>query len=303
MREFKKSPIKILLCNNLENYKLIETYLQEEEFVLLQIDEKEEIQEALDGKSINLILMDILIPEKLGMEWLREIIKKKMVPVVMITESNNEEAVVQFLKDGAVDYISRDALTKKGLLEIIRKAIEEWKELQQREANLEELEQMVYFDPLTGVKSKYASFQKLEEEVRRVKRYKRELALIVLDIDHLKKINDEHGYLTGDKIIRKVATLIRDNAREVDFIGRIGGEEFIIISPDTTLSSALKIAERIRKCIEESEIKDSKGNILKITVSQGVVGYEPDEDQQSFISRADKVLHKAKEEGRNRMET
>ncbi|MCK4729091.1 MAG: GGDEF domain-containing protein, partial [Desulfobacterales bacterium] len=125
----------------------------------------------------------------------------------------------------------------------------------------------------------------------------------MLDIDHFKKVNDQYGHLAGDDVLEELARLIRQNIRDVDAVGRYGGEEFIIILPKTDLSSALNVTERIRKAIEMAGIKDSEGNVFSITVSQGLASYKPGEDKHSFISRADDALYAAKENGRNRVET
>jgi len=139
--------------------------------------------------------------------------------------------------------------------------------------------------------------------MKHAKRYREELSLSLLDIDHFKKVNDQHGHLTGDDVLEQVAILVQQNIRDADIIGRYGGEEFIIILPRTGLSSALNVAERVRKMIEASKMKDSEGNVFGITVSQGISIYKVGEDEHSLISRADNALYKAKGNGRNRVET
>ena len=145
--------------------------------------------------------------------------------------------------------------------------------------------------------------RRLDGEIRRARRFKEELSLLMLDIDHFKKVNDQYGHLAGDDVLEELARLIRQNIRDVDAVGRYGGEEFIIILPKTDLSSALNVAERIRKAIEMAGIKDSEGNVFSITVSQGLSSHEPGEDKHSLISRGDDALYVAKENGRNWVET
>jgi len=124
----------------------------------------------------------------------------------------------------------------------------------------------------------------------------------MLDIDHFKMVNDRYGHLTGDEVLEKVAALTSRNIRDTDIVGRYGGEEFILILPQTNLSSAWVVAERIRTIIEKAEMKDSAGNVFAITVSQGLCGWERGEDAYSLISRADEALCKAKQKGRNRVQ-
>jgi diguanylate cyclase (GGDEF)-like protein len=143
---------------------------------------------------------------------------------------------------------------------------------------------------------------KLADLIGLANRYKEDFSLIMLDIDHFKKVNDCYGHLTGDEVLEKIATSISQNVRNTDIVGRYGREEFIIILPKTNLSSSWGVAERLRTIIEKSEMKDSAGNVFAVTVSQGLVGWERNEDATSLISRADEALYKAKEKGRNRVQ-
>jgi len=174
--------------------------------------------------------------------------------------------------------------------------------LQQAMADKEKLERLATFDSLTGLYNRRAVLGRLGELINLANRYKEDFSLSMLDIDHFKMVNDHYGHLTGDEVLAKIATLIRRNVRDTDIVGRYGGEEFIIILPKTNLSSAWVVAERLRSIIEKSEMKDSAGNIFTITVSQGLAGWERDEDTTSLISRADEALYRAKEKGRNRVQ-
>ncbi len=124
----------------------------------------------------------------------------------------------------------------------------------------------------------------------------------MLDIDHFRKVNERHGHLTGDEVLEKVAALIRGNIRDTDIAGRYGGQEFIVVLPRTDLASSWVAAERLRSIIETARMKGSGANVFSITVSQGLVGWERNDDAASLISRADEALCKAKEKGRNRVQ-
>ncbi len=184
-----------------------------------------------------------------------------------------------------------------------RAAVGSFMDIVERKHKEEVLQEMATIDVLTGLNNRRAILHRLDEEIKRATRYREELGLLMLDIDHFKKVNDQYGHLTGDDVLEKVATLVRQNIRGSDTAGRYGGEEFVIILPKTDLSPALVVAERIRKTIEMAEMKDSEGNVFGITVSLGLSLYRPDEDEYSFISRVDNALYKAKENGRNRVET
>ena len=299
--------LKILVCDDdPADRKLVRTYLREvadREIVMLEAGERAEIREALDKGRIDLVLMDNQMPEKSGMEWLAEISEKRMAPVVMLTGSGSEEVAVQALQEGAVGYLPKGSLSKEKLVEAIDAALEKWRLMQQSRANQDELERLANFDSLTGLHNRRAILHRLDEHIKQVRRYEGELSLIMLDIDYFKKVNDQYGHLIGDEVLENVAVLMQQNVRNTDSVGRYGGEEFIIVLSETDLSSALIVAERLRNAIEAAEMRDSEGNMFGITVSQGVSSYKPGEDKQSLISRADDALYRAKQNGRNRVET
>jgi diguanylate cyclase (GGDEF)-like protein len=302
-----QSLLKILVCDDdPADRKLVRAYLQQidiREIVLLEAGQRAEIQNALDKGRIDLVFMDIQMPEKSGMEWLAEIVEKQTAPVVMLTGSGSEEVAVQSLQKGAVGYLPKSKLSTEKLAETIDDAMKRWRQIQQGRANQEELERLANIDSLTGLLNRGAILRKLSEQMKYTKRYRDELSLSLLDIDHFKKVNDQYGHLTGDDVLEQVAILMWQNIRDADIIGRYGGEEFIIILPRTDLSSALNVAERVRKMIEASKMKDPEGNMFGITVSQGISIYKLGEDEHSLISRADNALYKAKGNGRNRVET
>jgi len=305
-KKIKQPLIKILICDDdPADRKLVRNYLQRitrREIVLLEAGHTEEIQNALDKGRIDLVLMDNQMPGKSGMEWLAEIAKKQLAPVVMLTGSGTEEIAAQAFQEGAVGYLPKGSLSQKKLSNIIDVALDKWTRLQQAMVDKENLEKLANFDSLTGLYNRRAILDKLNELINLANRYKEDFSLSMLDIDHFKKVNDRYGHLTGDEVLEKIAVLIRRNIRETDIVGRYGGEEFIIILPKTNLSSAWVVAERLRTIIEKTEMKDSAGNAFTITVSQGLVGWERDEDAASLISRADEALYKAKEKGRNRVQ-
>jgi len=302
-----QSLLKILVCDDdPADRKLVRAYLQQidsREIVLLEAGQRAEIQNALDKGRIDLVFMDIQMPEKSGMEWLAEIVEKQTAPVVMLTGSGSEEVAVQSLQKGAVGYLPKSKLSTEKLAETIDDTMKRWRQIQQGRANQEELERLANIDSLTGLLNRGAILRKLSEQMKHAKRYRDELSLSLLDIDHFKKVNDQYGHLTGDDVLEQVAILMWQNIRDADIIGRYGGEEFIIILPRTGLSSALNVAERVRKMIEASKMKDPEGNMFGITVSQGISIYKLGEDEHSLISRADNALYKAKGNGRNRVET
>jgi diguanylate cyclase (GGDEF)-like protein len=165
------------------------------------------------------------------------------------------------------------------------------------ESNLK-LKEMAITDGLTQLYNHKHSYYKLEEEITRATRYGNRLSIIMIDIDHFKAINDTYGHLIGDKTLVAVGQVIKNNLREIDHVGRYGGEEFMVILPQTGLGNAYTTAERIRRSIESTRFEEGK---IKITISGGVVEFR-DENALMLIGKADELLFKAKQTGRNTIE-
>jgi diguanylate cyclase (GGDEF)-like protein len=305
-RKPEKPLIKVLVCSDDPADRiLIRTCLQQiadREIVLLDAGYTKEIQDALHKRSIDVVLMDNQMPGKSGMEWVAEISRKQLAPVLVLTPSSTEEISTRAFQQGVLGYLPKVDLSPEKLSNIINVALDKWTRLQQAKADKEELERLATFDPLTGLCNRRAILAKLRELINLANRYREDFSLILLDIDHLRRVNDRYGHLTGDAVLESIAALIRGNIRDVDIAGRYGGEEFMIILPRTNLSSAWAAAERLRTIIEKTEMKDSTGNVFGITASEGLVGWERNDDAASLVSRADEALCKAKEKGRNRVQ-
>jgi diguanylate cyclase (GGDEF)-like protein len=298
--------MKILFCcDDPSDRELLRAYLQDttdREIVLLEAKHSEEIQNALDKARIDLVLMDDQMSAKSGVEWLAEIQRKQLAPVVVLTGSGTEGIAAQASQGLAINYVPKNNLSQASLMNSIDVALNRWTELQQAKADEEQLEKLATIDALTGLYNRRAILGKLHESINSANRYREILSLIMLDIDHFKKINDRYGHLTGDNVLEQIATSIRHNVRDTDAVGRYGGEEFVIILQKTNLSSAWVVAERLRGVIQNTQMKDPLGNMFAVTISQGLVDWERAEDAPSLISRADEALHRAKEKGRNRVQ-
>jgi diguanylate cyclase (GGDEF)-like protein len=156
-------------------------------------------------------------------------------------------------------------------------------------------------DPLTTAANRRAFNEIISQEFSRFKRSQKEYALVMIDLDHFKSINDQHGHGAGDRVLIEVTERCKDNLRVHDIIARLGGEEFCILLPYTNLEQAQKVAERLRQKIELMPII-SDGNRIKVTVSVGIsLVLEGDNDGHDAIERADKKLLEAKSLGRNRV--
>jgi diguanylate cyclase (GGDEF)-like protein/PAS domain S-box-containing protein len=165
-----------------------------------------------------------------------------------------------------------------------------------------ELEQLATHDPLTGLKNRRLALELMEHELERARRYRLPLAVLMLDIDQFKEVNDTYGHLVGDEVLRQFGQILSSNSRSVDIVARYGGEEFLVVMPETGLNGALVFAERVRKAVEKHPFRSRDNIVVHITCSVGVAQGEPDSlDEDTLLSRADKALYRAKREGRNRV--
>ena len=160
--------------------------------------------------------------------------------------------------------------------------------------------QTAHTDPLTGIGNRSALDQQLGREISLARRHQQPMALLVLDIDHFKEINDTHGHLVGDCVLRDVARIAADCIRASDMVFRYGGEEFVFLLSNTECSGARLLAERIRRTLAEHAFS-YLGASGHITASIGVACLAADEDADSLFRRADSALYAAKEAGRNRV--
>lgn len=166
----------------------------------------------------------------------------------------------------------------------------------------QELEKIAYIDHLTGTLNRRKFFQIGSLEFIRSKNMETPFSLIMLDLDFFKKLNDKAGHAAGDKYLKEFTRLITANKRRSDILGRLGGEEFALILPETNIHSALEIAERLRKACEEKEIS-FQNQILRTTISIGVSAHwHGDQTIQDVLKRADEALYQAKQKGRNQVQ-
>ncbi len=170
----------------------------------------------------------------------------------------------------------------------------------------QQLVELATIDDLTRLYNRRYFFERFNQEVERAKRYRRPLSCIILDIDHFKNVNDTFGHLAGDQVLRDLGQILRKNCRQSDLAGRYGGEELIILLPETESSGARIIADRIREMIEEHQTVGHRGESIRVTVSLGVASLSALElagldKNDRIIQYADDALLLAKKGGRNRV--
>ncbi len=156
-------------------------------------------------------------------------------------------------------------------------------------------------DGLTGIYNLRFYIERLNQEIAHAHRSNTPLSIVYFDLDHFKSVNDNYGHPAGDEVLRRVADEILSISRQQDIFARVGGEEFSLLLPDTSLNNAVTKAEQIRQLIEGLRIQTDKTTIINITISLGVVSLRKNENINDFYKRADKNLYLAKEQGRNRI--
>jgi two-component system cell cycle response regulator len=271
-----------------------------------------DVETATDGVSalkrlrtetFDLAVVDVLMPGLDGLELLRHLKhrgEEEFLPVILLSVRADVESRVQGLRLGADDYLGRPFRDEELLARA--EALLRIKAIQERvRAAKKELEKLSVTDGLTGLFNHRFIQSRLKEEFRRAQRYGDPLHVLLLDLDHFKDVNDRHGHLVGDTVLREFSEVLTTAVRETDLVARYGGEEFVVLLPHTREPGALAVAERIRLQVDERGFARERN--LAITVSGGLVGF-PDptiSTPEMLLRHADEALYQAKREGRNRI--
>ncbi|PXF57727.1 MAG: diguanylate cyclase response regulator [Deltaproteobacteria bacterium] len=270
-------------------------------------------QEAWDvfqkeKEDIHIAILDWQMPRMDGIELCQKIKDASLshyVYVIFLTGKKDIDSIVEGLERGADDYLPKpfDRRELLSRLKVGLRLIEFEKAL--REANVK-LHALAITDGLTGISNRRAIFERLRSEISRAVRENSPFCLIMLDIDHFKKVNDIYGHSAGDKVLVEIVNRIKSELRPHDDIGRYGGEEFMVGISKTDSKISRVIAERLRTCICETPFQIEGGKI-DVSISLGVVDFMPSRDHdindllEAMIKAVDIALYKAKEAGRNRV--
>jgi diguanylate cyclase (GGDEF)-like protein len=219
----------------------------------------------------------------------------------MLTAMDDKENVVSGLESGADEYLTKP-FNSRELVARVASGVRIIKlEEQLREAH-RKMEVLAMEDGLTGLFNRRAIEEHAGAELDLAKRKERALSVLLLDIDHFKSINDRYGHKSGDEALRQLANILSENLRQYDRAGRWGGEEFIVILPETELQEAMHVAERLRSRVEQASISPENGETFSMQISLGVASVcAPYPSLAKLIDAADTALYEAKQSGRNRV--
>ena len=279
---------------------VVRDQLEEQGYEVIEaVDGEAALAQAIAGRP-DAILLDIEMPGLDGYQVLARLkadVELADIPVVFLTGRTGTADMVEGLRAGAHDYL-RKPFEPAELMARIAGAVRIKRlqdELRLRNADLDRLSRI---DGLTGLYNRRHIDEQLRKETASASRHDQPLAILMLDIDHFKKVNDTHGHPGGDIVLVECARRLQSIARDDDVLGRWGGEEFIIIAPQTDLDGALALGERVRAAIAENPI-DLSDQKIAITVSVGcAAAIEP---VKSLVAKADSALYRSKAEGRNRV--
>ena len=207
-------------------------------------------------------------------------------------------AITQRLKEHQREEQERQLEMQQQLAEMADRLKDMENEAETLKSNLKLAHDQALHDPLTGLPNRAAYDERLPLELARRKRYGKPLTLLVWDIDHFKAINDTYGHKSGDKALCLIAQLLRNNCRETDFVSRFGGEEFVMLLPESNSENALRVANKIREIIGNASFSAFDKEI-SITISCGISEFNEGDNEETVFERTDQALYKAKNNGRN----
>ncbi|MFW0777224.1 MAG: PleD family two-component system response regulator [Rickettsiales bacterium] len=276
--------------------KLSETYEVE------WVQEPEQAVSKSQEKDYDAVIISTLLSDADGLRLASQIKsheETRNIPLLVFVDEDDQQIMVKALELGINDYlmvpIDRNEMTARVRTQIRRKRYQE-----ALKSNYQQSVSMAVTDGLTGLYNRHYLNTHLDNMVSQSLKNGKSLALMIMDMDHFKEVNDTHGHDAGDMVLKRLAELIIEASRSTDLAARFGGEEFVILMPESDPQDALAGAERMREMVESAEFAIGNGETLKKTISIGVASLHPDGDSgESLLKRADEALYSAKHSGRN----
>lgn len=292
------------------NRALIQRRLERAGYHVLVAENGREAVDAALGHLPDLIILDVMMPVMDGLEACRLVKDNKAtrdIPVIFLSARDETDVKVSGLSMGANDYISKPFKAEE-LLARVEVAMRLKRERDRLHLSAEEAharalvaQERAMTDALTGMLNRYGLQRVLSHEHAEARRYNRMLSCLMVDLDDFKTINDTYGHLAGDTALKQVAAILTQVVRGSDMVSRYGGDEFLVLLPETDLEGADALGEKIRARAAAQSFGDGSPH-FKLTLSIGASTLADDESGNDMIARADIALYAAKERGRDRVE-
>jgi two-component system cell cycle response regulator len=272
-----------------------------------EVDIEPDLQAALlqlGSKAYDVVIVSLNLAGADGLRLcsqVRALERTRHLPIVVVVQPNEEVRLLRALDMGVNDYLMRP-IDRNELLARVRTQIKRKRHSDHLRDRLEESVELALTDALTGLHNRRYLETHLKALTEQARTAGRPLSVLLADVDSFKSINDTYGHDAGDNVLRELASRFRRNIRNIDLACRIGGEEFVVVMPDTGLERAWQIAERLRACIEGEPFQANGDTRLKVTASVGIATLDGAHDTpEGLFKRADQALYVAKRGGRNRV--
>jgi two-component system cell cycle response regulator len=294
--------INILLVDDSEDsFEGIKAFLGDQD--LINMSWAANIEEALTilgQEQFDMIFLDHLLKDGTSIDFLRKAEKEGIeTPVIVISGQGDEMLVSQVIQLGAYEYLPKDRINLESISRVINNTLERArlrKDVKRAHAKMAE---MSIEDELTKLHNRRYFVEALEGEFERANRYETEIALVIMDLDDFKKINDKYGHIAGDTVLTEIGRILKEHVRRNDIACRYGGEEFAVIQPNVSRDNIFAVYERFREMVSE-HLFEYESNQLHITISIGIAFGNDAKSINDLLVHADQALYQAKETGRNK---
>jgi two-component system cell cycle response regulator len=282
----------------------IETALSSQHTIEVVENPQEALLRAAEG-NFDLLMLSLEFKNFDGLRLVgqvRSLERTRHVPILLVTDPGEDARLLRGLDLGANDYVLRTA-DKNEMIARVRSQVRRKRYAEKLRDNVQYSMEMALTDPLTGLFNRRYMETHVGTLVERSAARGKSLSLLILDIDYFKSINDNYGHDAGDDVLREFAERLRASIRGIDLACRYGGEEFVVVMPDTDLGVATLVAERIRRRIAGEPFPIEKGaRAIEVTISVGIAArVGPQDNASQMLKRADEALYRAKRDGRNRV--
>jgi two-component system cell cycle response regulator len=293
----------LIVDDRVSSYERIVGMLSVEHSVDVQADPNEALFHAAEGR-YDLLIVSLGLENFDGLRLcsqVRSLERTRNVPILAIADADSNTRLVRALEIGVNDYLTRP-IDKNELLARVRTQIRKKRYTERLRDNVQMSIEMAITDALTGLYNRRYMETHVGTLVEQAATRGKPLAVLVLDIDYFKSINDNHGHDAGDDVLREFAIRIRKSIRGIDLACRYGGEEFVVLMPETDMAVATMVAERLRRRIASEPFPIQQGvRTIEVTISIGIAALGHDDNAAAVLKRADQALYRAKRDGRNRV--